>query len=250
MRRQAFTQGLPFGLTGRFMQVVAAILHWMGYGLCHQLPERSFSAGGIQVPVCARDTGIYIGVVVSLALISVLHGGRRPMKFPRWSGWTAIALMIGAMGLDGTTEYAGLRTTTNELRLITGLLAGFAIGAIIVPMLNDEMWRVSSPERVLDTPLRLAVWLAAVPAAYAVVWWLLPLLGVVYPILVAVAIVATLAAVNLIVVCMLPPFERRATSLVSAAPQIAIAVGIAFAEMWLAGLLRDALTVVAARGLR
>jgi uncharacterized membrane protein len=232
------------------VQVVAAILHWMGYGLCHQLPERSFFGGGVQVPVCARDTGIYLGVVVSLALISLLHGGRRPMKFPTRWGWTAITLMIGAMALDGTTEYAGLRPTTNEIRLITGLLAGFAIGAIITPMLNDEMWRESAAERVLDTPLKLAIWFAAVPAMYAVVWWVLPLLGVAYPILVAVAIVVTLAAVNLIVVCMLPFFERRAENLLAAWPQISIAVAVAFAEMWLAGLLRSGLTALLSRGVR
>ena len=115
-----------------------ALLHWMGYGLCHQLPERSFFGGGVQVPVCARDTGIYFGVLLSLGLVSVIHKGSRPRGFPTRAGWVAIAMMIATMAVDGGTEYAGLRGTTNELRLITGLLSGFAIGALIAPMINDE----------------------------------------------------------------------------------------------------------------
>jgi uncharacterized membrane protein len=219
----------------------------MGYGLCHQLPERSFFGGGVQAPVCARDTGIYFGFLVSLAVISALHRGRRPREFPPPATWVAIALMIGAMGLDGVTEYAGLRPTTNELRLITGLLAGFAVAAIVTPMLNDELWRESARERVLDTPEKLLVWLAAVPASYAVIYWLLPLLGIGYPLLVAVAIVGTLTGVNLVMVCMLPTFERRASRLSQAWVAILVAVGLSFVEIWLSALLRVGLVALATR---
>jgi len=229
------------------LQALTAFLHWIGYGLCHQLPQRSFFGGGVQVPVCARDTGIYFGVLVSLAVISALHRGSRPREMPSRAGWIAIALMIGAMALDGGTEYAGLRTTTNELRLITGLLAGFAIGALLTPMINDELWKTGSRERVLNTPWRLAIWLAAVPVSYAVVYWGLPFLGIGYPILVAIAIVATLTAVNLVLVCMLPPFERKADRLLRTWPPILVACAVAWLEIWLAGLLRTGILVLAAR---
>jgi uncharacterized membrane protein len=219
----------------------------MGYGLCHQLPERSFFGGGVQVPVCARDTGIYFGILISLAIIAALHRGSRPRGLPTPSGWVVIALMVGAMALDGVTEYSGMRPTTNELRLITGLLAGFAIGAVIAPMINDELWRSGSPEHVLNTPRRLAIWVAAVPVAYVVVYWGLPLLGIGFPILVAVAIIATLAAVNLIMVSMLPVFERQADSVRQTLAPIAVAVAVAFAEIWLSGLLRDFLVKAVTR---
>ena len=227
--------------------MIASFLHWMGYGLCHQMPDRSFFGGGVQAPVCARDTGIYFGVLISIALISVLHRGRRPREFPPTMTWIAITLMIGAMALDGGTEYAGLRTTTNELRLITGLLAGFAIGAIITPMLNDELWRRAARERVLDTAEKLIVWLVAVPISYAVIYWGLPFLGVGFPILIGVAIVGTLTAVNLIIACMLPPFERKADKLWQAWGAIIVAVGLTFLEIWLSGLLKGALLALAAR---
>jgi uncharacterized membrane protein len=211
----------------------------MGYGLCHQLPERSFAAGGVQLPVCARDTGIYFGILISLALIAYLHRGERPRELPTPAGWVAIALMIGAMGLDGVTEYSGLRGTTNELRLITGLLAGFAVGALIAPMLNDEFWKTSTRVAVLNTPWRLAIWLSAVPLAYVVMYWGMPLLGVGYAVLTALAIVATLVLVNLVLVCMLPMFERRAVRIADSWLAILVALGVSFTEIWLAGLLRD-----------
>jgi uncharacterized membrane protein len=225
--------------------VLQAFLHWLGYGLCHQLPERSFFGGGVQVSVCARDTGIYIGVLVSLAVISWVHSGDRPIRFPTKSGWVAIALMIGSMALDGGTEYSGLRPTTNDLRLITGLMAGFAVGAVLAPMLNDELWRRRTHERVLDTPRRLAIWLAAVPLCYVVIYWVLPLLGVVYPILVAISIVATLTVVNLVIVCMLPMFERRAERLVDAWLPILLAAGLGIVEIQLSWLLRTGLVLLA-----
>lgn len=229
------------------MQALQAFLHWLGFGLCHQLPERSFFGGGVQAPVCARDTGIYTGVIVSVWLISLLHGGRRPREFPTAAGWVAILVMIGAMALDGVTEYAGLRTTTNELRLITGLLAGFAIGALLTPMLNDEVWRRSSRERVLDPWWRLLVWLAVVPVCYVAILYGGPMLGVGYPILIAVAVIATLTTVNLVMVCLLPPFERRAERLLDAWLPILIALGLTFLEVWLAGLVRFALLALVAR---
>jgi uncharacterized membrane protein len=232
------------------VQVLTAFLHWMGYGLCHQLPERSFFGGGVQVPVCARDTGIYLGVVLSLAIISAVHRGSRPRELPTRVGWVVIALMIGAMALDGGTEYLGMRGTTNELRLITGLLAGFAIGAIITPMINDELWRTAFPGRVLDTPWRLAIWLSAVPMAYAAVYWGLPLLGVGYPILVALAIVGTLMAVNLVLVCMLPPFERRVDELWRAWPALLVAFGASFLEIWASAAMRTGIVTLVSRLLR
>jgi uncharacterized membrane protein len=188
--------------------------------------------------VCARDTGIYFGLMISLIVISLVHRGSRPREFPAPAGWVAIALMIAAMGFDGVSSYAGLRATTNELRLITGLLAGYAIAAMLTPMLNDEFWRRGSRERVLDPSWRLLAWLGTVPVAYVVIFYGAPLLGVAYPLLVVATIVATLTAVNLVLVCLTPPFERKAERITDAWAAILIAIAMSFLEVWLSNLLR------------
>lgn len=218
-------------------------MRWFGYGLCHQLPERSFAAGGLQVPVCARDTGIYIGFVVSLAVIVALHHRQRPTGFP---GPAAVAVMFlfGAfMAWDGVTSYAGLRTTTNDLRLVSGMAMGFAMAAIVVPILNDEIWRRADSDRVLSPAWRLVAWVFVLPLAFLFVRYVGPLLGVGFALSVTAAILATLASINLIVVCMLPAFDRRVERVVSLWPAVLIALIVAMAEVWLAGLLRDLLTI-------
>lgn len=227
--------------------MLQTVLHWLGYGLCHQLPARSFFGGAVQVPVCARDTGIYVGFIVSLLVIWLAHRPERPKEFPGPVSFIAIGLMIAAMAYDGFTSYAGLRTTTNDLRLITGILAGFAMAALVVPMLNDELWSRRDPSRVLAPGWRLAAWLCAVPVVFGVIRWGAPLVGPVYPVLVAVAIVATLTTVNLVIVSLFPPFERKASRIWDAWPAILVALLMSAGEIAASAALRAAIESVASK---
>jgi hypothetical protein len=86
-----------------------------------------------------------------------------------------------------------------------------------------------------------------VPVCYAIIYWVLPLLGVVYPILAAVAIVGTLTAVNLVLVCMLPTFERRAERISQAWLPLLLAAGLGIVEIQLSWLLRASLVLLASR---
>ncbi len=90
--------------------------------LCHGLPERCFEIWGVPMPICARCTAIYAGLAVSLLAFFVL---------PKMSELAArVTLFIAAapMAVDGLTQLARLRTSTNGLRLATGLAAGLAFG--------------------------------------------------------------------------------------------------------------------------
>ena len=107
-------------------------------------------------------------------------------------------------------------------------MAGFAIAMLLAPMLNDSVWKQSSNQRVLDplvAPRRRI--LAAVPVVYVVVWWGAPLFGVGYPIIVAVAVLATLTCVNMVMVCITPRFERKAHRLVDVWPAALVALVLA-----------------------
>ncbi|NTU71079.1 MAG: DUF2085 domain-containing protein [Coriobacteriia bacterium] len=227
--------------------MVDSLMHWLGYGLCHQLPERSFFGGGVQLPVCARDTGIYLGFIIAVGVIALLHRRERPTGFPSPMGWVVFALMVGSMGIDGVSSYSGLRTTTNELRLITGLMTGFAIAMLVVPMVNDVLWRRSGAGRVLDPVSRLLSFLVVIPFAYMAIWWGAPFLGVGYALLTAAAIITTLVSVNLVMVCLLPAFDRKAEKLADAWMAILVSFLLAGGEIWLAAGLRIWLTNLAER---
>jgi hypothetical protein len=153
-----------------------------------------------------------------------------------------MGVFVAAMGYDGVTSYAGLRETTNELRLITGLGVGFSAAALVAPMLNDVLWRGGGLGRVLDPVWRFVIWLVAIPVAYLLIGGLGLRLGVAFLLLIAASIVFTLAAVNLVIVGMLPPFDRRAERLRQLALPIALAVLVAFLEIALAAQLRIFLT--------
>ena len=217
---------------------------WLGYGLCHQLPARSLFGGAYQVPVCARDTGIYVGFVASFALVALLAGGRRPAEGPRRWVIALGVVMIGVMVVDGVTSYAGIRTTDNPIRLATGLLAGYALALFIVPLLNGQLWRVRDPSRPLDAFWKVLLWLASIPAVFFVTLWVLPWLGLGFPVLVMLAILTTFTLVNLVIVAMMRPFENRAERLrdlwqpvlLSFAFTIVELVGSAALKAWMTGL--------------
>lgn len=225
--------------------MVAAVMHWLGYGLCHQLPERSFFAGGYQVPVCARDTGIYLGFMMSLVILWLMSRGRRPADLPRWWVLAIAGVFIGLMAVDGISSYAGWRGTTNDIRLATGLMTGFAMPVLLLPILNGQLWRAPGRGRVPDGALQTLVWLAGVPVAFAVVRWPFEWLGVVYPLLVSAAILATFTAVNLAIVSLVPAAEGRSERLRDAWPWIAIAFALTIAEISAAAWLRVIVTRVA-----
>lgn len=214
-------------------------LHWVGFGLCHQLPQRSFFGGGIQLPVCARDTGIYIGFVVALTAIALLHRPSRPRGFPSPRTWFVLAAFVGAMVFDGVTSYAGLRATTNDIRLLTGLMAGFAAAAMLAPILNDVLWRQSDAARVLDPAWRLVAWMALLPATFVAVRWGAGYLGIGYPLLVTACIFATFSAINVAIVSMRPKFDRASARLGQVWPQVVIALVMTLAELEASALMRE-----------
>lgn len=91
--------------------------------LCHRRPERSFFVKGHQFPVCARCTGFYSGLIAYLIFIMFY-----PIHYDMNLFIISIILMIPT-GIDGFTQFLGLRESNNTLRFTTGFIGG--IGLII-----------------------------------------------------------------------------------------------------------------------
>lgn len=88
---------------------------------CHQLSDRSFHIRGFQFPLCARCTGIFLGLVFVGPLMCVLL----PINM-----YISISLVF-LMFIDGFTQLKGWRNSNNYLRLLTGLGFGYAVVSFI-----------------------------------------------------------------------------------------------------------------------
>jgi len=82
--------------------------------------------------VCARDTGAYLGFYIGYLLL--------PMRKKEACGppnlWITL-FMVAPMIVDAATQFVGLRTSTNELRLMTGLLFGAALAPLLIYLLSQ-----------------------------------------------------------------------------------------------------------------
>lgn len=84
---------------------------------CHRMPERSFFFKGKQFPICARCTGILVGII--LGFIYVLFFGNIPFLL--------IPLFLLPIAFDGGGQLLNKWISNNRRRLITGVLAGLAV---------------------------------------------------------------------------------------------------------------------------
>ena len=103
---------------------------WMHAGYvvcrCHQLPERSFFFRGMQFPVCARCTGILLG----LALV-----GPVATAFTFGNMYLSLGLIL-LMCLDGLLQLYGILPSNNPRRLFTGIGFGYAVFSIAVHIIR------------------------------------------------------------------------------------------------------------------
>lgn len=83
-------------------------------------------------PVCARDLPLYLAAF--LGGIAVYFTKWRDSKKPPNPIYFILAIL--PIALDGGTQFIGLRESTNELRALTGIIAGFAFSFYFIPMLN------------------------------------------------------------------------------------------------------------------
>lgn len=100
---------------------------------CHGIPERCLYLWNVPMPICARCTAIYAGLIASYAVFLIVP--RMTEKFARMALYVALA----PMAVDGLTQLAQFRLSTNTLRIETGLLAGIAFGVWALSAIENHV---------------------------------------------------------------------------------------------------------------
>ena len=138
------------------------LFDFIGNLICHQRPDRTIFVGGHYLPVCARDTGIFIGLIVGYLLVIAFRN--KKAKGPP-NLLVAMAMMLPLL-IDSFSQLFGLRTSTNDLRLLTGLLFGSALAplltyALALPPLNGSLPLVRNLVPTAVAPDSKDYWLSA-----------------------------------------------------------------------------------------
>ncbi len=169
------------GASSKYLVIAAALLVFIGwfintppgllgkadaiaYAVCHRIGERSFHIGSIQLPLCARCSGMYLGAVTGLVFQSIV--GWKRLKIPQWSILALLVVFVGAFGIDGSNSYLyllkqispgilpnipNLYVPNNTLRLLTGSGMGLGIALMLFPAFNQTFWKTGVEKRAISS---------------------------------------------------------------------------------------------------
>jgi uncharacterized membrane protein len=98
--------------------------------ICHQLPDRSFHTAGVQWPVCARCTGLYLSAPFGAVAAAVAVRRRRLMPRARMLRW--LALLAVPTALTIAFEWPRLLPVSNTARFLAALPLGAALAWVLV----------------------------------------------------------------------------------------------------------------------
>lgn len=223
----------------------------IAYGLCHRIPERSLFFAGEQLPLCARCTGTYLGVMTGFAFIFATRRTRN-RNLPQLPLLVTLIGFIAIMGVDGLNSYLSffpnaphLYQPQNWLRLTTGSLHGLALSLIVSPVFAYSFWR----EVRDDSSLRSFWELLLVVAALALVD-LMTLSGwpfLLYPLVLItiVGVLMMLGTVNSMIVLIVLKKEAFALTWRDGIIPATIGLAFSFLEIGLMDLFRYYLSVAA-----
>jgi uncharacterized membrane protein len=208
----------------------------IGYAVCHQIPDRTFHADGTPLPLCARCTGIYLGIVIGLGGMMVLRR-QYALDIPPMRILLPLLIFILAMLFDGLNSllisvpwFPALYPPQNWLRLMTGTFGGIAISTIAYPVFSVSLWHVSRQrsEAVIETSAELLGFLLIGCAFIILVLWQNPLLLLPLSILSSLGVVAALGMIGTIIVLILSRREASARAWQDGVIPIVMGLAIAF----------------------
>jgi uncharacterized membrane protein len=120
------------------------IVYGIGSMVCHQLPARSFQLWSMQMPVCARCTGIYLGAALA-ATIAGLCDHARVLRHAR-------SLLIAAATPTALTlvfEWTTGVPPANWIRAAAGAPLGVVVAIVVVSACSAPWRGTPAPADVL-----------------------------------------------------------------------------------------------------
>lgn len=151
-------------------------LECMGSAVCHQMAERSFIWGNGKMPLCARCTGIYIGVFFALCFLlwKKRMEGNRPFSAKQI---ILMLLCIIPMAADGFCSYAGFWESNQLLRILTGSLIGAVVPGLLLLAGNFDPVK-ENDKAIYESTKELLLVVVCSGAFGLCLWFGLPLQGI------------------------------------------------------------------------
>lgn len=117
-------------LAARHHTLLALAVYQAFHTVCHQIPERSFLASNYALAVCARCTGIYVGLLIGVVCYPLIKrtlvGAFAPAR--KW-----IIVAAAPISVDWFLGVTGIWANTHTSRFLTGALFGFVAAMYLVP---------------------------------------------------------------------------------------------------------------------
>jgi uncharacterized membrane protein len=213
-----FTPGLP--------------LQWKMYAVVHGVcaQQHNIFIGELQVPICARNSGIYISFLLTMIYFWVIGRGRAG-RIPPWSISAVLIAFVVIMGIDGFNSLfldlglPYLYTPRNELRTLTGMGMGVGVATVMLLILNTTLrqnvddqqpllknWRELGGVLLLDFLILVALY-----GNLELLYWPLAFLSFT-------GIISVLYLVSLLLVSLFMGYEGRVTHLAQLAKPATIAL--------------------------
>ena len=223
------------------------ILTLFGGGVCGQIPSHSFVIGGRQLPLCARCTGTYLGILLGFLVLAALRRWRASGLPPSGVSASLVSFIV-LWGIDGFNSFLSLLPKAphlyephNLLRLITGTLNGLALSIIVYPIFNFVLWKEADTKKVIRNWREMGYLL--IPGALLV--WIVQtqVSSLLYPVA-ALSILGTLVMltmVNTMIVLIVTRRDSKAESWCDAVLPLLLGLLATFLELSALGLLHLAL---------
>ena len=100
---------------------------------CHGIPSRCLTIWSVPMPICARCTAIYAGMLMSVLVFAVLP------RLPELAARVAFIVATAAITIDGVSQAFRLRESTNDLRLITGFAFGLTFCVWVLASVRENV---------------------------------------------------------------------------------------------------------------